>query len=171
MAVVGRVARTHGIRGQVVINVETDFPHERFREGAEVFVRRDGIVEPLTIATVHFHRERPVVGIRGMDMDSAMEIVGAELRVPVEWLASLPEGTFYRHELIGCRVHTSDGDLVGTVTDVEGTMGGSRLVVESSRGEVLVPLAAEFCVTVDPEDKRIVIRPPEGLLDLNQRST
>ena len=170
MAVVGRIARTHGLRGQVVVNLETDFPHQRFQPGAEVFARSGDVIEPLTMTTVHFQGERPVVGIRGVaDITSATKLVGVELRVPVEQLARLPEGTFYRHELTGCRVTTNAGEPVGVVVDVEGTLAGSRLVVESPKGEVLVPLAAEYCLIVDPTQKRIVIRPPEGLLDLNER--
>jgi 16S rRNA processing protein RimM len=170
MAVVGRIARTHGLRGQVVINVETDFPQERFQAGAEVFARSGDAVESLTITTVRFQGERPVVGLSSVeDIDSAARLVGAELRVPIERLARLPEGTFYRHELTGCRVQTNTGNPVGVVVDVEGTMGGSRLVVESPKGEVLVPLAEEFCLVIDPGQKRIVIRPPEGLLELNER--
>ncbi len=47
MAVVGRIARPHGIRGQVILNAETDFPEERFQPGSEVFIDRRGDVEPL----------------------------------------------------------------------------------------------------------------------------
>ena len=73
MAVVGRIARAHGIRGQVIVNPETDFPDERFQPGAEVFVERGGRVEPLTITTARFHRPRPVVGIDGFDTMTAAE--------------------------------------------------------------------------------------------------
>ncbi len=169
MAVVGRIARAHGIRGQVILNVETDFQGERFQPGAELFIERGGGVEPLTVTSVRFHRERPIVGFRGVDtMNDAEAMAGHELRVPVEWLAALPAGAYYRHDLVGCRVTTTAGDEVGTVSDVEGTMAGSRLVVAGARGEVLVPLAAEICREIDPAGKRIVIDPPEGLVDLNR---
>ena len=94
-------------------------------------------------------------------MNAAIGLAGSELRVPVERLASLPPGTFYRHDLVGCRVETRDGGPIGVVTDVEGTMGGSRLVVEAPRGEVLVPFVADICTTIDPAGKRIVIEPPD----------
>jgi 16S rRNA processing protein RimM len=169
MAIVGRVARPHGIRGQVIVNLDTDFPEERFHPGAELFVNRSGVVEPITLTTVRFQQERPVIGIRGVeDMNAATALAGAELRVPVDRLAVLPGGTFYRHDLIGCRVETRSGQGVGIVTDVEGDACGSRLVIDTATGEVLVPLAAEICPTIDPPDKRIVIDPPEGLLELNR---
>jgi 16S rRNA processing protein RimM len=168
MAAVGRIARAHGIRGQVIVNAETDFPEERFRPGAELFIERNGAVQALTLTTVRFHRDRPVVGIAGVEtMTDAEALAGSELRVPIDRLAALPGGMFYRHDLIGCRVETPAGDVIGTVESVEGTLSGSRLVVAAPRGEVLIPLVAEICTTIDPAAKRIVVNPPEGLLDLN----
>jgi 16S rRNA processing protein RimM len=168
MALVGWIARAHGIRGQVIVNPETDFPDERFRPGAELFIQRGGAIEALTVTTARFHRERPVIGIDGVEtMNDAETLAGLELRVPVERLAALPRDTFYRHDLIGCRVDTRDGRTVGLVRDVEGTLTGSRLVVDGADGEVLIPLVAAICTEVDPAAKRIVVDPPEGLLEVN----
>jgi 16S rRNA processing protein RimM len=170
MAVVGRIARAHGIRGQVIVNPETDFPEERFRSGVELFVERGGRVDVLTITTARFHRERPVIGIDGIEtMNDAETLAGLELRVPVDRLAALPPATFYRHDLIGCRVETRDGVAIGVVSGVDGTMSGSRLVVDGASGEVLIPLVAEICTLVDPAAKRIVIDPPDGLIEANAR--
>lgn len=170
LAVVGRIARAHGLRGQVILNLETDFPQERFQPGAELFIERAGRVEPLIVTAVRFHGERPVIGLSGVEtIDAAEALAGHELRVPLERLAALPPGTYYRHDLIGCRVETTTGTAIGIVTDVEGTMGGSRLVVDGGGNEVLIPLAAEICPEIDPAGKRIVIDPPEGLVDLNRR--
>ena len=169
MAGVGRIARAHGIRGQVIVSLETDFPEERFRPGAELFVERNGAIQALTLTSVRFHRHRPVVGIAGVEtMTEAEALAGRDLRVPVDRLAPLPGGTFYRHDLIGCRVETPTGELVGTVETVEGTLGGSRLVVAATCGEVLIPLVAAICTTIDPTAKRIVVDLPAGLLDLNR---
>jgi 16S rRNA processing protein RimM len=168
MALVGWIARAHGIRGQVIVNPETDFPDERFRPGAELFIQRGGAIETLTVTTARFHRERPVIGIAGVEtMNDAETLAGQELRVPIERLAALPPDTFYRHDLIGCRVDTRDGRTVGLVRDVEGTLTGSRLVVDGADGEVLIPLVAAICTEVDPAAKRIVVDPPEGLLEVN----
>jgi 16S rRNA processing protein RimM len=170
MALVGRVARPHGIRGHVVVNPDTDFPQERFRPGAELFIRRpDGTIEALAVTSARFYRERPIIGLHGVDdMSAAERLAGAELRVPVERLARLPEGAFYHHDLVGCVVVTLTGTAVGTVKKVEGHVGASRLVVDTPGGDVLVPLAEAICRTIDPRGKRIVIDPPDGLLELNQ---
>ena len=136
-----------------------------------MFVERSGRVDALTLTTVRFQHDRPVVGIAGVDtMDAAEALAGLELRVPVDRLAPLPDGSFYRHDLVGCQVETRSGERVGTVRAVEGSIAASRLVIDGVRGEILIPLAAPICTTIDPDAKRIVIDPPEGLLELNERS-
>jgi 16S rRNA processing protein RimM len=170
MALVGRIARPHGIKGQLVVNPETDFPEDRFSVGAILFVNRGGRIESLTVTASRIQQGRPVIAIEGIDdMDAARSLAGLEFRVPVETLVALPEGMFYRHDLIGSAVETADGRLVGTVSDVEGDIGNSRLVVQSEGGEILIPLALDICTTIDPAVKRIVIAPPDGLLDVNER--
>ena len=169
MALVGRIARAHGIRGQVIVNPETDFPEDRFQPGAELFIERGGRIEALKVTSARFHGARPVIGIDGVEtMNDAGTLAGRELRVPVEQLAALPADTFYRHDLVGCVVETRDGTRIGPVTDVEGTMAGSRLVVDGAGGEVLIPLVAAICTVVDPAGRRIVIDPPEGLIEANE---
>ena len=164
MAVVGTIARAHGIKGQVIVNPETDFLEERFRPGATLFTERGAI----TLTTARFQNGRPVIGIEGVaTMSDAEKLAGLELRVPVEELAALPPGTFYHHDLVGCEVETAGGTRVGAVKSVEGTAGGSRLVVAGTNGEIQIPLVADICRTIDVAGKRIVIEPPEGLLDLN----
>ena len=170
MAVVGVVARPHGIRGQVVVNSETDFPEERFRTGATLFAMRDGRIEPFSVTTSRVQQGRPVIGLEGVeDMDGARSLAGLEFRVPVDTLVSLPEGSYYHHDLIGCGVVMPDGTPIGTVTAVEGAAGNPRLVVQGDRGEMLIPLATDICPTIDTVAKRIVVIPPDGLLELNER--
>jgi len=170
MVLVGRVARAHGNRGQVIVNPETDFPAERFKEGREVLTRLAGELRRLAISDVRFQRGRPIVAFAGVEtMDDAEALAGAELKVPASELGELPQGTYYHHELIGCEVRRADGATIGRVKAVEGPMTGSLLVVDTHRGEVLIPLAGEICVRVDPAARVIVIEPPEGLLELNER--
>jgi len=168
MAVVGRIARAHGIRGQVIVNLDTDFPDERFRPGATMYTERAGAVTPVTLTTVRFQNGRPVIGLQGVEtMNEAEQLAGLQLRVPLEELAPLPDDTYYHHDLVGCVVVTEDGRSVGSVEGVEGTLRGSRLIVRDGGREILIPLAKDICRTIDIAGKRIVIDPPDGLLELN----
>jgi 16S rRNA processing protein RimM len=167
LLLVGRVARAHGNKGQVIVNPDTDFPGDRFAEGNVLVVEHGGRQVERRIASVRFQQGRPILALEGIDtMNDAEALAGAELKVPASTLAPLPGGTYYRHDLVGCEVRTKDGQVVGTVTDVEGSLERSRLVVARQGGELLVPMVETICIEVDPAGKRIVIDPPVGLLDL-----
>jgi 16S rRNA processing protein RimM len=168
MVVVGRVARTHGLRGEVAVEPETDFPEERFAPGKVVFAADGGSGRALVIEHVRIHKARPLVTFAGIETIEAAEALGrAELRVPLEALGALPPGVYRHHELVGCTVETTGGTVLGPVIRVDGAAAASLLVVRGARGELLVPLAEDICVSIDPEARRIVIAPPDGLLDLN----
>jgi 16S rRNA processing protein RimM len=167
---VGVIARTHGNKGEVVVNAETDFPEERFRAGAQLMARlNDGTPAKMEVATMRMHQGRPVILFKGVaSMNDAELLAGREL-----WIAEddgdaalLGEGEYFHRDLIGCAVVTEHGDAIGEVAAVEGEGGQSRLVVRSRRHDVLIPLADDIC-TVDVKAKRITVRPPEGLLELN----
>ncbi len=168
MVLVGRIARTHGHRGQVIVNPETDFPEQRFAPGSVLYTRRDGVEGTLTITALRMHQGRPVVSIQGIEsMTEAEGLAGLELRIPESSLTPLPAGTYYHHELVGCEVRTTAGSVVGRVRAVEGGAGTARLVIGEGRGEVQIPLVEALCVTIDVAARCIVVDPPEGLLDLN----
>jgi 16S rRNA processing protein RimM len=168
MALVGRIARAHGNRGHVIVDPATDFPDERFRAGAVLHIRRGEATEAVKVESVRFHRGRPIIGLAGIDtMDAAEALAGTELRVNTDALHPLPVGSYYHHDLIGCSVETPRGEEIGRVRAVDGDAAGSRLVVESAMGEVLIPMAEGICAEIDVTARRIVVAPPDGLLDLN----
>jgi 16S rRNA processing protein RimM len=169
MVLVGRVARPHGLRGQVLINPETDFVEDRFRAGATFWTRSARGDEQLTVTSARVQNGRPVIGFEGFSsIEDVERLAGLDLRVPEEELQPLEPGTYYHHQLIGCAVETVAGERVGDVVRVDGGAAGSVLEVKGPRGEVLIPLAVEICVEIDVERKRIRIAPPEGLLDVNR---
>ena len=167
---VGVIARTHGNKGEVVVNPETDFPEERFHQGARLMTRlNDGSQATMEVATMRMHQGRPVILFKGIaSMNDAELLAGRELRIAEDEgdAELLEQGEYFHRDLIGCEVITENGDAVGQVAAVEGEGGQSRLVVRSRRNEVLIPLADDIC-TVDVKAKRITVRPPEGLLELN----
>ncbi len=169
MALVGRIAKPHGLRGDVVVNPETDFVEERFTVGATFRTRSDRGEETLTIASARVQNGRPVVGFEGVSrVEDAERLAGLELRIPEAELQPLAEHTYYQHQLVGCVMETTTGERVGEVARVEGGTGVSVLVVNGDRGEILVPLTRAICVEIDVAAKRIRIEPPEGLIELNE---
>ena len=170
MVLVGRIARPHGVRGQVIVNPETDFVDDRFVSGATMWVRSGQREESLTIASARVQNGRPVIGFEGFSsIEDVERLAGLELRVPEDSLRVLGEGVYYQHQLVGCVVETLDGLRIGEVTRVEGGAGGSLLAVRGAQGEVLIPFAQHICVEIDVAGRRIRIDPPDGLLELNER--
>ena len=168
LLLVGRIARPHGIRGQVIVNPETDFMEDRFRAGQILKVGSPDRTRDYEILEVRFHQGRPIVRLASIDtMDDAAALAGADLWLPEAGLAPLPDGTFYRHELIGCEVRDVEGTVLGRVTAVEGSLDRSYLVVE---GHLMIPLVSGICLGVDMGERRITVDPPEGLVDLNRPS-
>ena len=168
MVLVGRIARAHGNRGQVIVDPATDFPDERFKPGSVLSLRRDAAIERVEVESVRFHRGRPIIGLAGIGtMNAAEALAGMELRVSIDALQSLPAGSYYHHDLIGCSVETARGEPIGRVKAVEGDGMGSRLVVERSDGDVLIPMVEGICVDIDVAGRKVVVEPPEGLLDVN----
>ena len=168
LLLIGRVARAHGNRGQVIVNPETDFPADRFAEGNELVVEQGAETTTRRIASVRFHQGRPVIALEGVEtMDDAEALAGAELKMPAASLPALPPQTYYRHDLIGCEVRTKDGQAVGRVTGVEGSLERSLLVIARTGGEVMVPMVEGIVLSLDLPGRQIVVDPPGGLIDLN----
>ncbi len=169
MLLVGVVARARGTKGEVLVNATTDFPETRFAEGATVWARpaAGGAIEALTVEQSRAHLGRPIVRFAGVvDMTGAERFAGWQLRVPASTVSPLPAHVYYHHQLVGCEVRTADGSRVGLVSRVDGDGEAVRLVIAAAGGEVLVPLVQAFCA-VDIGARRIVVTPPEGLLDAN----
>jgi 16S rRNA processing protein RimM len=167
---VGRIARAHGNRGHVIVNLETDFAEDRFRVGRILQVGASDAPIARRITGVRFHQGRPIVAFEGVESISDAEaLAGADVWLPASEVAPLPDGTFHHHDLVGCEVRDTADAIVGRVTAVEGPMERSHLVVQGDRGEVLIPLAADICIKVDPGAGVIVVNPPEGLLELNTK--
>ena len=168
LLLVGRVARAHGNKGQVIVNPETDFPERRFRRGQVLLVGSEQATVPRAIREVRFKQGRPILALDGIvTMNDAEALAGTGLWVEAGSVEPLPDKTFYHHDLVGCAVVDRAGSPLGTVTAIDGPMERSHLVIQGPRGEVLIPLAAEI-VEVDLAARRVVVTPPAGLLELNE---
>ena len=151
LLLVGRIARAHGNRGQVIVNPDTDFAEDRFSVGQVLLVGPADRPTARRITASRFHQGRPVVALEGVEtMNDAEALAGAELWMPASTIPPLPAGTFYRHDLVGCEVRDVERCVVGRVTDVHGPIDRSHLVVQGGGGEVLIPLVDHICVQGRP---------------------
>jgi 16S rRNA processing protein RimM len=169
--VVGRIAKAHGITGEVVVEVRTDDPQSRFVPGRTLRLRRprDPAEREVTVESVRPHGGRLLVRLGGVaDRDAAERLRGGLFVVESADLPPLADpDEFYDHQLEGLRVRTADGAEVGEVSEVLHTAGGELLSVRTASGaELLVPFVAAIVASVSLQDRCIEIDPPPGLLEL-----
>jgi 16S rRNA processing protein RimM len=173
--IVGRVRKAHGIRGEVVVEPITDAPDAIFASGHRVFAgTASGDVAPGR-AELHVTSSRPfnegflVAFTEIPDRTVAETWRGRYLLVPADELPAPSDDEVYIHELPGMRVELESGELVGTVDATYDLPQGLALDVrrEAPReGETVLLLFDERTIaSVDREARRIVVTPPEGLLE------
>lgn len=167
--VVGRVAKAHGVTGELAVDIHTDEPDSRFAQDAVVHAKlRDGTRRPLTVAATRPHHDRLLVRFAEvLTRDVAETLRGALLLVDVADLPPTEDpDEFYPHELEGLTAELPDGTPVGTVAEVAAGPGGDLLVLNLPDGrEALVPFVRAIVPDVDLKSGRVVLDPPEGLLD------
>jgi 16S rRNA processing protein RimM len=168
LVAIGEIARPHGLRGEVRVTPLTDHP-ERF-ERLDACVLWDATRderEPCRITTARRQGGAVLVAIDGYaSVDAARGLVGRLIAVPRNEALPPPPGSFYPWQLEGARVTTEDGQLVGRLAGIEHSTANDLWVVERDGREHLIPAVPEIVIDVDVAAGRVVIRPPDGLLDL-----
>ena len=164
---IARIARPQGLRGEVIADLLTDFP-ERFARLDRAYVKRsNGELLILELENSRPHKGRVALKFAGYDsINAAEELRGASVMITRDQLVELPEDTYYDFDLIDCEVTTMDGERLGRVAQVQNYGAAPLLTVRDGKRELLIPLVLSICVEIDTAQKRIVLNPPEGLLDL-----
>jgi len=165
---IARICKPQGRIGEVAAELMTDFP-ERFEELEEVIVAfPNGEQQTMTLTESWPHKGRVVLKFQGVDsISDAEKLTGCKVLISPDDLVELPEDSFFDFELEGCEVVDSSNRSIGTVREIVRTGGTELLAVVTEAGdEKLIPFADSICTNVDVDGKKIVIDPPEGLLEL-----
>lgn len=166
---IGKVAKSHGVRGEVAVEVLTDEPELRYAVGEVLHGKQAGKERDLTIKTVRPHQQRLLVSFEEVpDRTAADSLRGMQFFAqPLERDEDSEE--FYDHELIGLKVRRGGkeiGEEIGEVIGVMDTPNRKILEVAYEGREVLVPFVMDIVPVVDLEAGYLEITPPEGLLEL-----
>ena len=178
---IARVAKTQGRHGEVAATLLTDFPElfetrrKLFALGGAASTKQSVAAEPnrrkLDLDEHWFHKGMVVLKFAGVDSISDAEtLVGSEIQIPRSERAALGSDEFYVSDLIGCTVTDSGreiGRVVGRVRDVQFGSGEAPLLVIEGEKEYLVPFAAAYIEKIALEQKRLEMKLPEGLLELD----
>ncbi|TCI27456.1 ribosome maturation factor RimM [Exiguobacterium sp. SH3S2] len=164
---VGKIANTHGLKGELKLLAATDFPEERFKIGETLYLDVDGKKMPLEVTTYRPHKQFHLVTFKGLDNINLVEkYKGMSLYVHAGNVHELPEHEFYYHEIIGCEA-VVDGEVIGVVEDIFETNGANDVWVIKRPGktDALIPYIESVVKDIDVEAKRVIITPIPGMID------
>jgi len=159
--------RVHGIKGEVKVKLLTDYP-ERISRGR--FLYREERCLDKDRLTVEWIKHQPydfaiIKFIEIGDQSSAESLSDRYLFVHVNEIGNLPEGNFWVHQLIGATVRIKDGDIIGTVVEVERGKSSDFLIVQSADGKKhMIPFVRIYVTGIDMDEKVIEMNLPEGLI-------
>jgi len=160
--------RPHGIRGELRVEIITDYP-ERLEQHTCFYLASPDSPEAVRcypVEKMRQHRGALLLKLGGCDdRNSADELRGMLVQIPFEKAVPLEEGEYYHFQLIGVRVETESGKWLGEVVEVLETGANDVYVLRGPRGEVLVPAVEEVIRELDLELKRMVVRPLPGMLE------
>ena len=159
---IGQIVNTHGLRGDLKVMPWCDDP-EIFDELAYVIIDD----KEYEIEKSRMQKNMVLLKLEGIDhINDAEKYRNKVLTIPREELGELPEGTYYICDLLGCSVITDEGRDLGEIRDIIKTGSNDVYVVEDESGkQVLIPVIDEVVLSVDINEKKIVIKPLKGLID------
>ncbi|MGH2730851.1 MAG: ribosome maturation factor RimM [Actinomycetota bacterium] len=157
----GEIGKPHGLSGEVYVLRISDDP-ARFERGARL-IHETG--RKLVVAESRPHHNRLLVRFEDVDSRTEAEELRGALYVTPADLRALEEDEFWEHDLVGCKVVLANGHPVGRAERVIKGPAQDLLAVETPGGERLIPIVKAVVVDVNIDDQRIIIDPPEGLLD------
>lgn len=161
--IVGRVRAPFGYRGEVRIQILTDFP-ERFAELQEIWVGPE--LRPYHVESARLQQGGAILKLEGIDdPEHAGELRGELLYVPLSEAMPLGEDQYYHYQILGLDVYTVDGRRLGRIEEILETGSNDVYVVQEQGREVLIPAVKDVVQQVDLEQHRLVVSLPPGLLD------
>ena len=162
---IGRVARAHGVRGEISIAILTDFP-ERFETTEWVYLGNEFEATAYRLEKYRWHKKNILLTLAGIsDRDQAEQLKGQFVQVPLEEAVSLPEGSYYLYQLMGLQVITTDGVDLGSVANIIETGANDVYVVKKDgQPDILLPAIADVVKSIDLEKGQITVALIDGLI-------
>jgi 16S rRNA processing protein RimM len=164
---IGRILRSQGTEGELKLRL---YAKDSLKAGlSSVFVEEKEGVGEYRVESLRLDRNVPILKLEGVDNLAQADALAGR-RIYAEATDFLPpgEGCVYDFQVIGSGVETVSGRSLGVVKGLIPAGSSDLLVVEGSGREYLIPFVEDICVEIDPDNRRIRIDPPEGLLELNE---
>jgi 16S rRNA processing protein RimM len=167
--ILGEILRPHGVRGELRIRILTEYP-ERISQLEKVYIGRDAnktAAKIYNIEQMRLHQEGyGLLRITGVnDRDAADRLRDHLIMVALEDAVPLEDDEFYLYQVIGLKVQTDDGKLLGTISDVLETGANDVYIIDSPQyGEILIPVTDETILETDIDNGVVTVKLLDGLL-------
>lgn len=164
---VGRIIRSEGKDGTLKIRLYHGSRKEPFFR--TIYIELEGEIRNYEVEDFRTVRNSPFIKLKGINsLKQAEALRGREILARPEDFPALETGLYYDFQLLGCLVETVDGRELGRVVELVTLGQVNLLVVDSGGKKVEIPLVEAICREIDPQARKIIIDPPEGLLELNE---
>lgn len=170
MIKIGKIVNTFGIRGQVKVVADTDFPEQRFAQGAILYVMKDADkLAQLEVDKAQVHKGTYLLSFKGYDnINQVEQFKNLWLAIDPEDQHELEEDAYYHHQIIGLKINTLDGTYLGKVKEIL-VLGSNDVWViqrpEPGKKDVLIPFIDDVVKQIDLTQGKITIDLMEGLVD------
>ena len=161
---IGKITNFFGIKGEAKVGFDN---LNQIKNARSVFMLDDESKIELKIKSIRFHKNFAIIKFDGIDdINKLMQYKGQRLFVPKQIaLNKLEKDEFLIQDLIGCIVYNENNEKIGEVTNISTNSSQDLLNIKNLIGKVdLVPFVNEFFPVVDIENKKIIVKPIEGLL-------
>ncbi|MBO7544789.1 MAG: 16S rRNA processing protein RimM [Bacteroidales bacterium] len=162
----GRVAKTHGLKGEVTIKLEVDDP-SAYLEMKHFFLEINKVLTPFFVERITPNGDKFFVKVQDVKtIEQAQNLLGKSVYLPMEMLPKLSGKQFYFHEIVCFTVVDTEKGELGPVTEVLEYPTQAILQVKKGEKEILIPIIDEVIQNVDRDKKILTITAPEGLIDM-----
>ncbi|OQY42823.1 MAG: 16S rRNA processing protein RimM [Anaerolineaceae bacterium 4572_78] len=161
---IGQITKPHGIHGEMVVNVLTDFP-ERFETMKSVQVGTVDSVTDYVVTKTRWHKNRILITFAEIQTRKEAEMLrGLYLQIPTKSAKELSDDTYYEYQLIGLTVITDMGKVLGTLAEIVETGANDVYIVKNNHQEILLPATYEVILSVDLTVGKMIVHLLDGLI-------
>ena len=163
----GKITKKYSFKGEVLLKIDTDQPGY-YKKIKSLFIYKKDKLNLHKIDVIRFHKDK-VLRIKFHDINSELEansIVNCEIYLPLNSLPVLKGNKFYYHDVINYLVVDENFGEVGKIKNIKENISQDLFVIYYKSNDVLIPIHDEFIINVDRDKKQIIVKTPEGLIDL-----
>ncbi len=162
----GKITRTHGLAGNVILKLDTDQP-EFYNKLEGIFLEINGLLTPFFVEKQQWSKDNSkIISFKNASLQMAEQTVGKNVFLPLSTLPELKENQFYYHEVVGFEIKDENGNSCGTIKEINDQTAQHYFILNLNGKEVIIPIIKDWILEVNRNEKLIKMQLPDGLLEV-----